>query len=171
MLLFWLLSAFNVKRTVERQSWKWQRSILFLVIVAAVILSRNGYAGPLLVTRTLAIGMAADILALGGMLIEIWARVCLGRNWSADLTLKENHELIDRGPYRFVRHPIYTGFALLVLGTALWYGHAEGFTLFVALLGGLYVRARREERLLAKQFPGTYLSYKTRTKMFIPFIL
>ena len=170
MILFWLFSALFVKRTLERQSWKWPRIILCLVIVTTVILSQHGYTGPVLVSRTLAIAIAADAMAFLGALIEIWARMYLGRNWSADLTLKENHELIDRGPYRFIRHPIYTGFALLILGTTLWYGHAEGFIFFIALLAGLYIRAQREERLLSKQFPSTYLSYKAKTKMFIPFV-
>ena len=63
------------------------------------------------------IGSVADILTGAGLIVALWARTILGTNWSSNVVLKEQHELIERGPYRFVRHPIYTGVLLMVLGT------------------------------------------------------
>jgi len=171
MILYWITTALSVKRTVERHSWMWQRVIVYSAIAALFVLYWNGYAGPILWTRTLAIGITADITTLFGLLIQLWARTSLGRNWSADVTFKEKHELIDRGPYRFIRHPIYSGLLLLILGTALWHGHVDGFIILILISVGVYVRARQEERLLAKHFPESYPPYKKRTTMFIPFIV
>ncbi|MGA3145773.1 MAG: isoprenylcysteine carboxylmethyltransferase family protein, partial [Verrucomicrobiota bacterium] len=94
----------------------------------------------------------------------------LGGNWSGSVTFKENHELIVRGPYRFVRHPIYTGILLMILGTAIISGRAVAF---LALIIGFLIywqRLRQEEALLTKHFPETYPGYKSRTKALIPFL-
>ncbi|MDD5025897.1 MAG: isoprenylcysteine carboxylmethyltransferase family protein [Candidatus Peribacteraceae bacterium] len=164
-------AAFSAKRTLVRQSWKWQRIFLYLLIIAYTILARLGYTGLLLWTDSFVLDDVALVFVILGTGIEIWARTSLGRNWSADLTLKERHELVRSGPYRFVRHPIYTGFSCLTFGTILWYRHLEGFLLFFALLIGLYLRARKEETLLATIFPESYAAYKKKVRMFIPYIL
>ncbi|HWQ90432.1 MAG TPA: isoprenylcysteine carboxylmethyltransferase family protein, partial [Clostridia bacterium] len=122
IIAFWIISAFYVKRTKARQPLL-QRLIYLLVAAAAVLLinasARSINWNRAVLPHTLAIGIVADMLALAGVCIAIWARATLGDNWSARVTLKENHELVQRGPYRLVRHPIYSGLLLLILGTAI----------------------------------------------------
>jgi protein-S-isoprenylcysteine O-methyltransferase Ste14 len=97
--------------------------------------------------------------------------VVLGGNWSGRVTFKENHELIQRGPYRFVRHPIYSGLLLMVLGTAVVLNRAGPFLGFVIYFAALGVKLRQEEALMTRHFPETYPPYKARTKALIPFII
>ena len=77
--------------------------------------------------------LAADCVVAVGLAFSVWARVALGRNWSAEVTFKEGHELVASGPYGLVRHPIYTGLLLMGLGTAINYGRVVGFAVFVAV--------------------------------------
>ncbi len=121
-------------------------------------------------SRTLVIGIIVDIITLIGLVIVLWARTVLGGNWSTDTVLKENHELIQVGPYRYVRHPIYSGLLLMALGAAIFYGRATGFVAFAIFFVTFWFRAHQEEKLLTEQFPETYPDYKARVKKFIPFV-
>ncbi len=115
-------------------------------------------------------GIPGDVLVLIGLFIAISARIALGGNWSARVTLKENHELIERGPYRLVRHPIYSGLLLMILGTAIVVGQVGSFVVLAFCSFGLWVKLRREEALLTKHLPG-YSEYMRRTRALIPFVL
>jgi protein-S-isoprenylcysteine O-methyltransferase Ste14 len=170
---FWIVSAFSVKRTKARQPL-WDRSLYVLFIaVAAVLLSGSTRAIPwnhAVLPHTLGTGILADFLVLVGLFIAIWARVTLGGNWSGRVTLKENHELIQSGPYRVVRHPIYSGLLLMILGTAILAGQVNSFFAPVISFGVLWMKLRQEEVLLTKHLPG-YSEYMARTKALVPFIL
>jgi protein-S-isoprenylcysteine O-methyltransferase Ste14 len=117
------------------------------------------------------IDIFADILALAGMVFALWGRITLGRNWTLYPSLKEDHELIVRGPYRFARHPMYTGLLSMLLGAVIWYGTATGFVCFIACFLGTWLKLREEERLLTVHFGESYRTYKTRVKAIIPFLL
>jgi len=109
------------------------------------------------------------ILCAAGIAFAIWARVHLGRNWGVPMSLREGHELITSGPYRFVRHPIYTGILLAALGSGLTAGTwwFVAFTLFFAYFS---YSAKIEEREMLRQFPDQYPEYKRRTRgMIVPF--
>lgn len=172
--IFWLVSAFFVKRTVERHNWVWQRIVVLAGIAVIIALRYTGrlstVAGPPFWQYTPAIGFAADLVTLGGLALLLWARFSLGANWSADVTFKENHELIEHGPYRYVRHPIYSGLLLLIFGGAILSGRGGGFGLLVVFFFGVLFRMQQEERLLTKHFPQAYPSYKARVKALIPFV-
>jgi protein-S-isoprenylcysteine O-methyltransferase Ste14 len=120
---------------------------------------------------TPALGVVTDCIVVAGAAFTVWARITLGRNWSAEVTFKQDHELIESGPYALARHPIYTGLIVMALGTAINYGRAIGFALLVALCGGLWWKARQEERIMSRHFPGAYAEYKTRVHAIIPFVL
>ena len=103
-------------------------------------------------------------------MVALWARKTLAGNWSADPMIKENHELIERGPYAYVRHPIYSGMLLMMLGAAIFSGRAGAFAILAIIFFSLWYKARQEERLLTEHFPEEYPKYKARVKALIPFI-
>jgi protein-S-isoprenylcysteine O-methyltransferase Ste14 len=173
VIAFWIVSAFFVKRTKARQPLL--QRLFYLVLTAVAVVLINASARRINMDRavlphTLVTGIVADLLALVGLSIAIWSRVTLGGNWSGRVTLKENHELIQRGPYRLVRHPIYSGLLLMVLGTAILAGRVGAFIALVVCFCGFWVKLRQEERLLAQHLSG-YSDYMRRTKALVPFIL
>jgi protein-S-isoprenylcysteine O-methyltransferase Ste14 len=108
---------------------------------------------------------------MAGLAVALWARVILGRNWSGVVTLKEGHELVERGPYRFVRHPIYTGILTMFFATALVQGHVAGFAGVLLMFASFWIKLSREEKLMLQQFPERYAAYQHRAKRIIPFVL
>jgi protein-S-isoprenylcysteine O-methyltransferase Ste14 len=112
------------------------------------------------------IGLAIFLL---GLALAIWARVYLGRNWGMPMTQKLDPELVTTGPYHRVRHPIYSGIILAMIGTTI---AVSLYWLVAVLLVGAYFvySAFNEERLMAGLFPDSYPAYKRSTKMLIPFI-
>ena len=169
---FWIISAFSVKRTKAKEPLP-HRLYLVLVLVAAALLNgsvRIIHWNRAVLPHTVATGILADFLVLVGLLIALWARVTLGGNWSARVTLKEGHELVETGPYRVVRHPIYSGLLLMVLGTVVLAGQTSGFIALVISFCGVWIKLRREEALLTNHLPG-YSEYMRRTKALVPFFL
>ena len=172
-VVYWAITAFNVKRTVERRA-DWLRVGIGCVVFLGVVLlrSRPGHSlDPLLLPRTLPLRVVADVLGVAGLVILLWARTVLGGNWSGAVTLKENHELIQRGPYAYVRHPIYSGLMLLGLGTAVYYASLGGFVLLVLVWVGFTMKMRQEEQLMTEHFPDRYPAYKASVKAVVPFVL
>jgi protein-S-isoprenylcysteine O-methyltransferase Ste14 len=172
-LVYWVVMAFSSKRTIERGGFFGYRLVGILVVVGLLVVGRlsNVHAQTQLWQSSLAAGVVGDCLVLAGVAFTVWARVVLGRNWSAEVTFKQDHELIEAGPYALVRHPIYTGLIMMALGTAIAYGRAIGFVLFVALCGGLWWKARQEERIMSRHFPDEYAEYKARVRAIVPFVL
>ena len=127
--------------------------------------------GPVFWPYTPFIGIVADILALCGLAIALWARRTLGGNWSSNVAIKEDHELILRGPYAYVRHPIYSGLLLMIVALLLNNGSLTWLIVFVSISLGLHSKARREEKLLTKHFPESYPKYRAKVKALIPFVL
>ncbi len=113
---------------------------------------------------------AVTLIALG-LVFAIWARHALGGNWSGSVTVKEGHELVQDGPYRWVRHPIYTGVLVMILGTGLAAGRVHGLLAFPIALAALWLKSRMEERWMAAQFADRYATYRSRTWALIPFVL
>jgi protein-S-isoprenylcysteine O-methyltransferase Ste14 len=110
-------------------------------------------------------------LGAAGLLLAIWARRCLGRHWSGEVTAKVDHELIRSGPYRIVRHPIYTGAIAMCVGVALVSGRLQG-VLAVLLVGIAYARKiGMEERNLEALFGPAWEEYVRGTKALIPWLL
>lgn len=117
-----------------------------------------------------ALRVLACIATLGGLAVSIWSRLSLGSNWSATVTYREGHELIERGPYRFVRHPMYTGFLLMISGTVVNLGEISSLAALIVCALGTGWKLRQEEALLEEHFPDRFSVYKSRTKALIPFI-
>ena len=172
-LVYWVLMSFTTKRTVERRGFFGYRivaGVSAVVMVAAARLLHVSLQSQLWRT-TLAVGVVSDCIVVAGAAFTVWARITLGRNWSAEVTFKQDHELIESGPYALARHPIYTGLIVMALGTVIDYGRALGFVVLAALCGGLWWKARQEEQIMSRHFPGTYPEYKRRVRAIIPFVL
>jgi protein-S-isoprenylcysteine O-methyltransferase Ste14 len=170
---FWVVTAFRTKRTVERGGFFGYRVVAAILFVALFLLGRllHVSADSRLWRTPLALGVVSDCLVAGGVIFSVWARVTLGRNWSAEVTFKQDHELIESGPYALVRHPIYTGLLLMAVGTATNYGQAIGFALVVSVGGAFWWKARQEERIMSRHFPDAYADYTSRVPAIIPFLL
>ena len=100
-----------------------------------------------------------------------WARFILGKNWSATVTIKQDHQLIVRGPYQIVRHPIYTGLLAGLFGTALIYGLMRCFVGVVVVGLGLWLKAQTEEQFMLQRFGAQYALYRQQVRALIPFVL
>jgi protein-S-isoprenylcysteine O-methyltransferase Ste14 len=107
-------------------------------------------------------------LTAAGVALAIWARVFLGGNWSGSVTVKVGHELIRGGPYRFVRHPIYTGFLTAMLGTAVVRGEVRGVLAFAMLFAGFWLKLGMEEGFMRKTFGAQYDEYARTTGVLLP---
>jgi protein-S-isoprenylcysteine O-methyltransferase Ste14 len=174
-IVTWIVTAFSTKRTVRRSGW-WRGAIFvtFVVLFLVARVTRGTHFSPtsgLLWQRTLPLALFGDALSLAGLVIMLWARFTIGRNWSGDVVLKQDHELITRGPYRFVRHPIYSGGLLMMLGWAVWSGHIVNWMAFVLTLVVFGLKAAAEEKLLTEYFGNAYRDYKSRVKALIPYVI
>ena len=170
----WMVAALFTKRTAERTTWRrglwiWFPVAVFMLLVRRAILSS---ASVVLRHVTPLVGIVADAITVIGLFITLWARRVLGTNWSASVVFKERQELIEGGPYRFVRHPIYSGVLLMLLGTMLVWGRLVGVVAFIVIVVGLSVKASLEERLLMRHFPEAYSGYRRRVRAaVIPFVI
>src|SRR5215813_2654829 len=129
-ILFWTAKAFSTKRTVEvsRSQNIWTSVVIAVFVLLMVWRGRSPGPGPRLWSHNLwshnlTSGVIADIVTFLGLLLTLWARVVLGGNWSSGVVFKEQHELIERGPYAYMRHPIYSAALLMFLGIALHHAH------------------------------------------------
>ena len=162
----WLIAAFTTKASRGRGQLTWSRVVLAVVVVILFRANVHGGSeradGPVLQGVGLALWVA-------GLALAVWARLYLGRNWGMPMTRRVEPDLVTTGPYRFIRHPIYTGIILALIGTAL---AISLFGLIVAaVVAALFAySATREESFLAGEFPDTFPAYKAKTKMLIPFI-
>ena len=167
--LYWFLNWYRVKPTVKRQSRSTRLTFTLPVIVGLVLLIFHRSTRLLPETSVLALG--ASLISLFGVAMTLWARYTLADNWSADITFKEGHELIQRGPYRFVRHPIYTGILSMILAVAISFGHLRGFVGTALITAGFWYKLSLEEELMTRHFPDSYPSYRARVKALIPWLL
>jgi protein-S-isoprenylcysteine O-methyltransferase Ste14 len=171
----WLLGAVSTKRTIYRETSVGRAGYwLLLVIGYFLVLKSNTLPPPfdwLIVPHTNLSVWIGAFLCISGLIFAIWARVILGSNWSGVVTLKEGHELIERGPYRVVRHPIYTGILAMFTGTAIAMGCFGGFIGLLLVSVSFWLKLKREEDLMLKHFPEKYAVYQRRVKRIIPFLV
>ena len=172
-LAYWLISGVTAKKTV---GLAWPAVVIRAVISVALIglfrdkvlgaLRGSSPAGSASSTRA-GIGVALCVL---GLAFAVWARVHLGRNWGMPRAVKENPELVMSGPYSYVRHPIYTGMLVAMIGSGLVAGWP--WLSLTVVFGAYFIySAIVEEKLMLRTFPDSYPAYRQRTKMLIPFVL
>jgi protein-S-isoprenylcysteine O-methyltransferase Ste14 len=177
VLAYWAWSARGVKRPASQQSLAVRYFAYVLpLILAAILLGPGHWFGhswlrEQLLAHTRPVYAAGLALGMAGAALSIYSRAILGRNWSASVQLKHDHELIQSGPYRFVRHPIYTGFLLLFLGSAIMIGEWRGLISVAIVLVSFLRKLRLEEAWLGRHFGPAYQEYRHRTKALIPAVL
>jgi protein-S-isoprenylcysteine O-methyltransferase Ste14 len=132
---------------------------------------RDSWLGEAMYPSRYWIAVSGGLLTALGVAFACWARFVLGRNWSSVVQVKKDHELVRNGPYRWVRHPIYTGMLLAFLGTALAIGEWRGLVCVAIVAVSFWFKLRLEERWMREQFGATYLDYMRQTKALIPGVL
>lgn len=173
-LVYWLAASLFVKHEASpgRFVRGWILRTLLIVVVVAVLdgLAPKGLGLHLNSTYTASgpwqpLGAA---LAVFGIAIAFYARYYLGREWSPIPSVKEGHQLVTNGPYKIIRHPIYTGVLLAMAGTAIV---SPVWVIVLILFVGIFLnRVRVEEGLMTTQFPNEYPAYKARTWRLIPYV-
>lgn len=166
---YWLVAAMSAKASQSggrRRLW----GVPLAIVAVIVVLTRSSPYRSHPVRGDMALAGVGLALFIAGLAFAIWARVYLGRNWGRPMTRREDPELVTTGPYRWVRHPIYTGLIAAMLGSALA-TNLWGLIAVAALTAYFVFSSVREESFLADEFPDTYPAYKKSTKMLVPFIL
>jgi protein-S-isoprenylcysteine O-methyltransferase Ste14 len=170
-IAYWIVSAQKLKSIKQREP-RGERLIQLVFMVAAYFLMFNDQFSGGLATRFVSasptIGEIGVALTVAGIAFAIWARWHLGENWSATVTLKQDHELISSGPYRYIRHPIYTGMLLAFVGTALALGEYRALISVCIVLFAFYIKAKKEELFLTQEFGEKFREHSRRTGMFLP---
>ena len=172
--LYWLWSSRRIKATSHMESFLKRFALYYFPLLAAGALLGPGewYGDTWLHQRFLPdlvlFRLIGLVLVIAGVFLACWARHTLGRNWSVAAQLKREHELIQSGPYRFVRHPIYSGLLLAFLGTAVMIGEWRALVAFAIILASFLYKFRVEESLLRMHFGDSYFQYASRTRALIP---
>jgi len=173
-VLYWKLAAINVKLTTRRESIRSRITHIAPLVAAFLLLSWPDEWGSILFQTflpqsylTFWTGTALVVMGLG---FTVWARLVLGRNWSGTVTIKKDHELVQAGPYRWVRHPIYTGLLLAFFGTALALGEWRGLLACCLALAAFVIKLRIEERWMTELFGPAYLHYQKRVRRLVPLV-
>jgi protein-S-isoprenylcysteine O-methyltransferase Ste14 len=173
-LAYWIIAARNVKATRRRESPVSRLVTVVPTVSAAALLVFRGqplhWLNARFLPQTVAVYWLGLLMTVLGLAFAVWARVHLGRNWSGTVTVKEDHELIRTGPYGLVRHPIYTGLLLAILGTAVAFGAWRGLLAFGFLTVAFLFKLRREERFMNESFPSDYPRYRAAVPALIPCI-
>ena len=175
--VFWFWKWRDSKATAQPHD-RAQRRLHIIPTIIGIILIETGWRkrAPLtplgleLWPPTLLVQWTAFLIVLVGLLVAVRARVVLATNWSADVEVKEDHELLTHGPYGWVRHPIYTGILMMLAGTAIAMGTSAALLGLALATFGLIIKLRQEEELMRAEFAGAYADYERRVKRLVPFV-
>ncbi len=169
--VYWSLAAISVKATARRESPMTRLGYTLPILIAVWLLlvgPRYGWLFMPILPRSAALYGIGVVLLAAGLAFSIWARICLGRNWSASVAVKRQHELIRHGPYAWVRHPIYTGILAAFVGTVLAENQWCYVIAFVIITVALRFKWRLEETWMQETFGEAYADYRRQVPAIIP---
>jgi len=172
LLIVWLLAWLKTKPTQERAPFASRMLYSVPVLIGSWLLFSDNVPLAWLQSRVIPqniyVESASVVLTALGIGLAIWARFYLGQNWSGAVTVKVGHELIRTGPYAWVRHPIYSGLILALMGTALARREPRGLISIILIGLGFWIKMRMEEQFMRKTFGPEYESYSQSTGALIP---
>lgn len=171
---YWFISAGGGKAAARKESVISRLGHLLPLFFAWYLLGANRLPGGFLCGKAwpataFSYWSGVALLSLG-LAFSVWARLAIGGNWSATVTVKEDHELVRTGPYRFVRHPIYTGLLLGFIGTAVARAEWRGVLAVALVFISLWRKLKLEERWMGETFGARYASYKREVRALVPFL-
>jgi protein-S-isoprenylcysteine O-methyltransferase Ste14 len=166
--VYWIAAATRVKAG-QAGGIRYAGIRVAAILLIFLVLRLRAFSGNAITTDPWLQGIGLAFFVFG-LALAIWARVHLGRNWGMPMSEKSDPELVTTGPYSSVRHPIYTGIILAMIGTTI---AVSLYWLVAVILTGAYFlySAIVEDRTMARLFPASYPQYKRSTKMLIPFIV
>ena len=173
---YWAVAALGAKRNASMRLWRGGIGLRLVVVLLIATVMRSPSLREFLAeaqrstSQSNLLGSMGVALCVLGFGLAIGARWYLGRNWGMPMSRKEQPELITSGPYEYIRHPIYTGLILAMLGSAM--GVNVSWALMLILVGTYFIlSARQEESVMLQQFPEQYAAYMARTGMLAPRLL
>jgi protein-S-isoprenylcysteine O-methyltransferase Ste14 len=173
-LVYWLISSFAVKPTAERKSYGSSLPYRILFSLGWVLTIKYNWAFPFLekplTPHNAVTGALAATICVVGLAITLWSRWTLADNWSSDVRFKQDHQLIRTGPYRFARHPIYTGILLMCSAPPIQFGRLHSWLGFLFIILGLWLKLQQEESLMLQHFPE-YADYRRKVKALVPYVI
>lgn len=172
--VYWWVSSRTAKATARNESLSSRLTYLLPLVASIYLLVARDVPIEILNARFVprtgwTFGVGSSLTGLG-LLFTVWARRHIGTNWSATVTIKQGHELVTTGPYAIVRHPIYTGLLLAVIGTALAIAEWRAILAIALALVSFVRKLRVEERWMREQFGERYRAYSQRTDALVPFV-
>lgn len=177
VMTYWFISGIGAKKVKSQESFIRRFVQYWLPIIIAILLLGpgewygNSWLREKFIEHTNLVGIIGLSVCIIGAVIACRARYLLGTNWSLSVQRKENHELVRRGIYKVVRHPIYTGLLLLFIGNSIIVGDYRAIFAILIVFVSLWLKLIKEEELLTKTFGSRYTEYKKKTKALIPYIL
>jgi protein-S-isoprenylcysteine O-methyltransferase Ste14 len=174
-LVLWRVLASTVKAPATAENLRSRLSHVIPLLVAICLFAAPDVPLPPLNARFVPLALWPPTLGVAltfiGLAFSVWARFTLADNWSSDVQVKRGHELIVEGPYRWVRHPIYTGLILAFVGTALAVGEWRAVlgVAFAAL--AFWRKLSIEEKAMRGEFGEAYVRYAERVPALIPFVV
>jgi protein-S-isoprenylcysteine O-methyltransferase Ste14 len=170
-MAYWFISSFGVRRAKRvappADRLRYAGAVLLAIALVSWGTRYWGWLGTWVLPPSLALFYIGAVIATAGLGFSVWARVHLGEYWSGNVTLKEGHCLIRSGPYALVRHPIYTGILLGMLGSAVALDQVRGYLGFAVLTYSFIGKLRKEEAWLTEEFGEEYLRYKREVRALI----
>jgi protein-S-isoprenylcysteine O-methyltransferase Ste14 len=171
-LVYWIISAARLKQIKTEEAPSGRLLHIAVMVVAFELLFKTSFGISLLEARFVPDSMRIQYTGIAltwiGIAFAIWARYCIGANWSGRVTLKVDHQLIQSGPYAYVRHPIYTGLLLANTGAALFIDKWRCLAALVIFLVEVSRKARKEEKLMLSAFGDQYAEYRHRSGFLLP---
>ena len=171
-LIYWIIGAFKTRDTRRKESSISRLSILLVEIAGYLLIFNDalslGLLGRHVLPRTALLATVGVVMTWWGIALAIWARYHLAEYWSARITIKEDHQLIRTGPYRRLRHPIYSGLIMAAVGSALLSDRWRGVVGVCLVVAGYAIKARKEEAMRGEQFGEAFREHRKHTGFLFP---
>lgn len=171
-VLYWLVTALKTRPSERSESFLSRYGVMLIVVAGFVLMldrdARIGVLGRRFLPRSFATTITGIVLEWAGVALALWARYHLGQNWSGRVTIKQGHELIRTGPYAHLRHPIYSGLLLALVGASLQTAQWRELLGIALVLIGFTLKARREEGMLRAQFGASFQEHCEHTGFLLP---